>query len=84
LDLPLNANAQTAWHFATADEILLPANAPTQVQLKLWADGYSEARTLLLPLKAHVNPVAGGAYLFPGEGERPSGRGVLVRRQRHP
>jgi hypothetical protein len=67
VDVSLSVGGQQVWNFTRSDEIVLPAPAPAQVRLKVWADGYAAPFTLTMPLKPHVSPVAGGSYLFPAK-----------------
>jgi hypothetical protein len=57
------------WNFATADNIILPEPPPPLLTLSAWCNGFSDPATLTLPLDPHVNPVAGGAYLFPARAD---------------
>jgi hypothetical protein len=75
------AGGTASWFFQPANNITLPIPAPGQIKMSVSADGFSDAVSLTMPLKAHVSPVAGGSYDFPAKardfrvGEYWSGRG---------
>ena len=79
--LIIGAGATGIWFFQPAHNITLPVPGPTQIRLALACVGFSEPLQLIMPLKAHQSPVAGGAYDFPAKardfrvGEYWSGRG---------
>jgi murein DD-endopeptidase MepM/ murein hydrolase activator NlpD len=68
-NLSLNPGQSGQW-FSRNDKnydsrVRLANIEPSQVRLEVFADGFTKPATLTLPLKPHVSPVAGGAYLFP-------------------
>lgn len=74
-DLNINAGATAVWNHKsdkkktdkTDDKnTLLPIPTPKSVTLNLYFDGFADPATITLDLAPHKNPVAGGAYLFPG------------------
>jgi len=64
-DLLVAASGWGEWHFAPANNIILPWPGPSEVTSLLTFDGYSTPITINAPLQAHVSPVADGAYVFP-------------------
>ncbi|PWF43395.1 peptidoglycan DD-metalloendopeptidase family protein [Massilia glaciei] len=79
--LRIAANATASWFFQPDNNISLPMPAPGQIKLSLSADGFPDPVVLIMPLKPHRSPVAGGSYDFPAKahdfrvGEYWSGRG---------
>ena len=47
------------------DRIWFEGPAPALIRVEVWVTNYAKPLARVLPLKAHVSPVAGGSYLFP-------------------
>jgi len=67
LSLDIAKNAEATWFFQPENNMLIPNPAPPQIKLKLFANTFSDAASITLPLKAHLSPVSGGSYEFPAK-----------------
>jgi hypothetical protein len=63
IDIPPGATME--WNFETAEDILLPSPAPTNVTFELSCNGFSSPAQVTLPLAAYDAPASG--YLFPSQ-----------------
>jgi hypothetical protein len=64
-NLLVDPGASDEWHFEAANNFIIPWPGPLSISVDLKFDGYSTQVTVAAPLKAHVSPVADGAYVFP-------------------
>jgi hypothetical protein len=55
------------WAQNPSDDMLFDLPGPDQIQLKIWADGFSEPKSFTYKLVPHRSPVSEGAYLFPAK-----------------
>jgi murein DD-endopeptidase MepM/ murein hydrolase activator NlpD len=69
VNIGIGLNETKGWNFATANNVILPEPPPPLFTLSAWCNGFSDPATLALPLDPHVNPVTGGAYLFPARAD---------------
>jgi hypothetical protein len=64
-DVTIDAGQTKLWHFATADNQILPIPSPSKITLNLYCDGFTSPATFTNALGAYTCPAAGGGYLFP-------------------
>jgi murein DD-endopeptidase MepM/ murein hydrolase activator NlpD len=83
VDLSIGPGETKLWNFATKNNIILPEPPPPTFTLSAWCNGFSDPATVANLLDPHINPVSGGAYLFPAradelrDGEFWQGRSAL-------
>lgn len=63
--LNIAPNATASWHFAAANEIVVPHPAPPTIRVRLACNGFDTPTNTLLPLAAHKSPTVAGSYRFP-------------------
>lgn len=85
LDFDILGGATKIWAFDTSDNVLLPYLTPTSVELRVFADGFSEPVRSTWSFLPQISPVANGGHPFParaadlGPGEHWFGRSVGLR-----
>jgi hypothetical protein len=65
-DFSVNPKTTRTLHFDRTKNIILPFPPPQGIKIGLTFNGFSVV-TISKPLAPHVNPVAGGSYLFPAK-----------------
>ena len=69
VNISIGSGGTELWNFSTADNIFLPDPPPPTLTASVWCNGFSDPKTITLPLDPHSNPVTGGAYLFPARAD---------------